>query len=309
MSILIPALNEEKNIRKTIFSIKENVPKTIEYEIVVGDHGSTDQTKVISKGLGARVIEKDGGTISELRNDLAKSASGDVLIFNDADVLLTREWGDEIIKILDKISENNERSVIGGMLIPPPLRNWLIDYWFGLQKLEEKIYAGTGHLIISKSFFDAVGGFDNALTSGEDYDLSMRSRAAGANVYIDKNLHVVHMDYPDSLKKFFYREIWHGIGDFRDCKTFIKSKVSLVAMGFVVSIAVFVLNVLFLGKFLVWNMLLVISIPAACSMWKFKNLNIIQRLMNIFIWSLYLLARAVSFLYRKNSGRLAVIKK
>lgn len=308
MSFLIPALNEEKDIGKTICSIREHVPKHIEYEIVVGDHGSVDKTRNIAESFGASVFKKSGSSIASLRNDLARAASGDLLIFNDADVLLTSDWGNSIRDVIGEIEGANGTRLVGGLLQPSQQKNWLIDNWFRLQKLEEKQYAGTGHLIIPKKLLDDLNGFNENLASGEDYDLSMRAKDKGVKVYVDERLRVIHTDYPTTLKDFYYRELWHGTGDFKDIGSLIKSKVAMTSVIFIFAIIALLSNYFVVNKYAALSGLIALSIPVGCSYWKFNSLDIKQRAVNVMIWVIYLTARALSFFYRKNNGRLNIEK-
>lgn len=191
---------------------------------------------------------------------------------------------------------------MGGLLQPSQQKNWLIDNWFRLQKLEEKKYAGTGHLIITKKLLDDLNGFNESLASGEDYDLSMRAKGKGANVYVDDRLRVIHTDYPKTLKDFYYRELWHGTGDFKDIGSLIRSKVAMVSVVFVFSVIVLLSNYFVVNKYAAISGLAALSIPVGCSYWKFNSLNIKQRAVNVSIWVIYLTARALSFFIEKTTG-------
>lgn len=84
LSIVIPTKNEEENLPKLLESIKKQTlqPK----EIIVADAGSTDKTCEIAKSYGAIVV--DGGMPAAGRNRGAEHATGDLVLFLDADVEL-----------------------------------------------------------------------------------------------------------------------------------------------------------------------------------------------------------------------------
>ncbi len=84
ISVVIPALNEEKNIANVIRAVKGSLPWK-RYEIIVVDGKSTDRTAGIAKSLGARVIYDDVGKGSALIKGL-NASKGDVLISMDADL-------------------------------------------------------------------------------------------------------------------------------------------------------------------------------------------------------------------------------
>ncbi len=79
ISIVIPTLNEEKNLPKVL----KDIPKDI-YEVIVVDGHSTDRTVEIAKKFGAKVISDDKGKGSALRRGM-KTANGDIVIMMDAD--------------------------------------------------------------------------------------------------------------------------------------------------------------------------------------------------------------------------------
>lgn len=86
LTILIPALNEERTIEIVIKKAKKWLEKNnVDGEILIANNGSTDKTKEISEKLGTRVIDiKKRGYGSALINGISK-AEGKYIIFGDAD--------------------------------------------------------------------------------------------------------------------------------------------------------------------------------------------------------------------------------
>ncbi|MDE1767746.1 MAG: glycosyltransferase family 2 protein [Candidatus Micrarchaeota archaeon] len=84
VSVVIPALNEGKNIGRVIREVK-GILDGRKYEIVVVDGYSTDNTVEISKKLGARIIYDEVGKGSALIKGLG-SAKGDIVVSMDADL-------------------------------------------------------------------------------------------------------------------------------------------------------------------------------------------------------------------------------
>ncbi len=97
ISAIIPAKNEEKMIAGAIKSLLWCD------EIIVVDNGSTDDTITIAKKMGAKVIECESKEIdfSKPRNMGAKEASGDWLLYVDADERATEELRVEIEKAIE----------------------------------------------------------------------------------------------------------------------------------------------------------------------------------------------------------------
>ena len=84
VSIVIPTLNEEKNIAKVIYGIRKNL-RSSRYEILVVDGHSHDNTAGIAKRLGARVIYDNKGKGSALRKGF-RAAKGSIIVSMDADL-------------------------------------------------------------------------------------------------------------------------------------------------------------------------------------------------------------------------------
>jgi glycosyltransferase involved in cell wall biosynthesis len=84
ISVVIPALNEGKNIKRVILGVKKALERS-DYEIIVVDGHSTDSTVRIAKRYGVRVIYDDVGKGSALIKGL-NAASGDILVSMDADL-------------------------------------------------------------------------------------------------------------------------------------------------------------------------------------------------------------------------------
>ena len=85
LSIIIPTKNEEENLPILLSSIKEQT--FTDYEVIVADAHSSDDTRRIAVERGVRVVE--GGMPGEGRNKGALKAQGELLLFLDADVILS----------------------------------------------------------------------------------------------------------------------------------------------------------------------------------------------------------------------------
>jgi len=89
LSIIIPAMNEEKTVRRAVREAKRISPNA---EVIVVVNGSTDRTAALAAGAGARVLVHDdalghdGG-----RRVGATEACGDILLFTDADIVIPAE--------------------------------------------------------------------------------------------------------------------------------------------------------------------------------------------------------------------------
>ena len=82
LSIIIPTYNEEKYLPILLESIKKQSFE--DYEIIVADANSTDNTRNIAQEYGCIIV--DGGLPAIGRNNGANVAKGDILLFLDSDL-------------------------------------------------------------------------------------------------------------------------------------------------------------------------------------------------------------------------------
>ncbi|NYZ76377.1 glycosyltransferase [Candidatus Micrarchaeota archaeon] len=104
-SIIIPALNEEEYIAKTLESVRRQ-KTSLNYEIVVADNGSEDRTVEIAEKYADKVVVVKRRGIWIGRNTGAENSRGNVLVFVDADTIIPPNYLDAVDAVLfdDSIS-------------------------------------------------------------------------------------------------------------------------------------------------------------------------------------------------------------
>ena len=100
ITIIIPALNEEKYIPQTLASIR-NLDRQPD-EIIVVDANSTDKTAQLAKAAGARIITVDRRSIGYSRQKGLEAATGDIVVYTDADTILPTDWLSTILTLMEK---------------------------------------------------------------------------------------------------------------------------------------------------------------------------------------------------------------
>ena len=177
LSVIIPTWNEEENLERLLSKLSRQTIE--EFEIIIADADSTDQTRAVAHKYGARVV--DGGLPGAGRNRGAEVAKGDVLLFLDADVdIAADEYLEEVL------NEFNARSldVASSSLKPISTRRvdhamygvynawgWLMGSWHP---------TATGACMMAKkAFFDALQGFDETITLAEDMEFLRRGGKQG----------------------------------------------------------------------------------------------------------------------------------
>lgn len=171
LSIVIPALNAEATLPATLDAVF--APAVPELDVVVVDGGSSDDTRHIAEEHEARVLACEPGRGRQLAAG-ADAALNAWMLFLHADTRLPLGWADEVSRFITA-ERNRQRAGYfdltfdadtAGAKRVARLANWRARNW-GLP------YGDQG-LLIHRTLYDAVGGFDARLGLMEDVDLARR---------------------------------------------------------------------------------------------------------------------------------------
>jgi glycosyltransferase involved in cell wall biosynthesis len=217
-SIIIPAKNEEQMIGRCVEHLAHlDFPKE-EFEVILADNGSKDRTVEVfgawSDRLTLSVVEKPGVNISAARNAGVAASRGVLLAFLDADCLPPPNW----LKNAAGLLESSDAGIVGAHYRIPPDSTWLPRCWFDDEHANrpgETPYIPSGSLLVSRSTFDRIGGFDETLQTNEDYDICQRAKWAGYLVRSYPELEVIHLGTPQTISGFYNKQKWHGLHVFR----------------------------------------------------------------------------------------------
>jgi glycosyltransferase involved in cell wall biosynthesis len=304
LSVLIPVFNEEMFIENCLESIFKYLDQSkIRFEVIVIDNGSNDRTSSILKAnKNIKLYRIPRSTVAYARNFGAARAEGDILAFIDGDVLVTKEWGATMERFVQDKSKSN--TLTGFQCITRADGSWVERYWFSNM---DSSHINSGNLIISKSAFEYLNGFNENLRTGEDFDLCERAKFAdGINFEKNRAFAAIHVDYPRTLKRFFLREVWHGEGDCKSLKFFLKSKVALVSVVYGISSIMSLLLVMF-GYFesAIVLILLLVVFNFLISIYRFKCDSLKAILVCGFLNYIYFIARffsVFSSFYKRNKS-------
>jgi GT2 family glycosyltransferase len=177
VSFIVPAHNEEQLLGRTLASPQVAATATaISSEIIVVDDDSDDRTTAIAEAAGARVLSVHHRQIARARNAGAEVATGDVLIFVDADTIV------DAATVRDTLAAVERGCVGGGALLrfddPLPLSARVLTLVLTLTMKMTGLAAGA-YVFATRAAFAQIGGFDATLFATEELTFSRALRRVG----------------------------------------------------------------------------------------------------------------------------------
>lgn len=273
---------------------------TMNYEIIVVDNGSIDETVKIARKLGVKTIIKPLATISELRNFGAAESKSEILCFIDSDISLAKNWEEQLELFL-----NNQKFhplFITGSRCSVETGNtsFIEKNWFLLLQKSKSQYINSGHMITNRETFDRISGFDPALKTGEDHDFCKRAEKLDIPIIENKKLKAFHRGYPKTIRQFFEREAWHGRADVENIRTLINSKTGLASLANLISIAILIFGAVSQSYFeAIVGASSMIAILSILTYQKFGKMPVANFSKTSFCFEIYLLGRAWSLFFKK----------
>jgi glycosyltransferase involved in cell wall biosynthesis len=182
LSFVVPAHNEELLLGRTLAAIHAAARRVGKpYEIVVADDASTDRTAAVASEHGARLVAVRNRQIAATRNAGARAATGDVLIFVDADTIVNAAVVSSTLSALGAGAVAGGASMRLDGKIP----------WYGrvltfivLTGMRAGRLAAGCYFFCSRAAFEAAGGFDERLFVTEEIAFSRALQRHGRMVIL-----------------------------------------------------------------------------------------------------------------------------
>lgn len=200
-SIIIPAYNEEKYLPDLLTCIRNQTlqPK----EVIVVDDQSTDKTPDIVKQFGYTLVKGDKKNPAGARNLGAQKATGEILLFLDADVTCPPLF------LEDSLTEIDEKKLGIASCFAKPISSNNTDKLFHyatnlyINATRGFFLHGSGFCIfVAKKVHEQIGGFDEQLYLAEDHDYVQRAARLGKFGYLHG--HKIHV----SVRRFEEEGRW-----------------------------------------------------------------------------------------------------
>ena len=172
LTVIVPAFNEEACLAPTLDSVhaaseRLRARSRVDIETIVVDNNSNDGTATVARTRGATVIHEPVQGIGRARNTGARHATGDVLVFVDADVIVPRTFLDAVHAAM-----GDPKCIGGGADVDYRPRRRLVGLYLRAWRLLGNL-AGMvqgAAQFCRKSAFQQVGGYDETAWIGEDVD-------------------------------------------------------------------------------------------------------------------------------------------
>jgi hypothetical protein len=189
VSVIIPTYNRTRYLSKAIDSVLSQTYK--DYEIIVVDDGSTDNTKeVLQKYMGKiKYLYQENKGIAAARNFGIRNSTGDFIGFLDND----DQWLPNKLEIQIKTLEKNSKlAFVCSASHVIDEQGSIIDFWRVKSKESfENLFEGNFILCLTvlmrRQCLDKIGGFDIAVSGSDDWDMWLR---------LSKSYQFCHIDIP-----------------------------------------------------------------------------------------------------------------
>ncbi|KAA3614118.1 MAG: glycosyltransferase [Calditrichaeota bacterium] len=205
VSVVIPSLNEEEFIERCLDAVSRQTLGLVK-EIIVADNNSTDTTREICRKKD--VILVNGGLPAVGRNRGAEEASGEYILFLDADTIIPENFLQSSLTLF----EAKSLDVASFFFTPQPLSNWF-NVVFGTYNylaylasvLQGPFFLTSGCCILTKrSCHINVDGFDENIVVLEEYDYIKKIKKNG-------NFRVLPVAVKTSTRRFTKTNKWSSV--------------------------------------------------------------------------------------------------
>jgi glycosyltransferase involved in cell wall biosynthesis len=207
ISIVIPARNEGRRIAHCLHSLRNQSIAFDQYEVIVVDDGSDDDTADVARQNGARVIRQSKKGTSAARNRGIADALGNIVLFTDADCIAAPNWVEQLAMPL---IHTEIHGTVGRIVTRQT--HWLailiqaeLDERYSRMMQHEFIdFINSGNCGFKRSILCA-NRYDESFAWIEDLELSFRLVRSGNRMIFVQHAIVAH-EHPQNLWVYLKRK-------------------------------------------------------------------------------------------------------
>jgi len=196
VSVIVPAYNAAATIRDCLDSILAVTSPAENFELIVVDNASTDQTNDILQSFGRRIkiLHETKRGPAAARNQGLRNAAGQIIAFTDADCIVEKQW---LQKLIEPLNDGSVGAVGGRILSRQPC-NPIEKFGEDIHDHSKAIevyrppYVITMNWASRLSLLKELNFFDEDLLRGEDVDLSYRILQKGLRFLFQPDAVIYH---------------------------------------------------------------------------------------------------------------------
>lgn len=223
VSVIVPTKNSASTLRRCLSSVKNQTYKNI--EIILVDNFSTDETQKIAKEYTDKVFSQ-GPERSAQVNFGATQASGKYVYKIDSDFILDKGVIEECVRLCE--DEQCQAVVVHNS--PDTTISWIAK----VRKFEVDMYKynlnHSSARFLLKSLYEEIGGFNSAITAGEDYDFQNKINHTGAKVGF-AHCEALHLGEPKKIWPHLMKYFDYG-KDFNNYTSVTNKQEQATQLGF-----------------------------------------------------------------------------
>jgi len=246
ISVIVPAYNAEDSLGDCLAALQAQTLDRDQYEILVVDDGSTDETPEVARRCGIRLIRQPNAGPAVARNRGAQAARGEILLFTDADCAPAPDW---IERMTDPFRDPEVAGAKG--VYRTRQREWVArfvqleyeDKYTRMSRQDRIDFVDTYSAAYRRDVFLANGGFDALFSTAsvEDQEFSFRLARKGYRLVFVPRAIVYHC-HDTTLGEYWRRKVsigywkalllrWHPERAVRDSHTPQVLKVQIGLIG------------------------------------------------------------------------------
>jgi hypothetical protein len=194
LSVIIPALNEEKYLPRLLKDLANQSEK--DFEVIVVDGNSEDQTAEKAVEFAAqcklKLVVSKKRNLAHQRNLGAKNANGQYVIFLDADTRIGRQF----VQKLKKSAHSSKYLLFLPLHVPEKAKYHdkllfkVLSFFIEASQLTDKPFSYGPSAMLQRHFFDHIGGYDETIFVYEDHEIVQRIRKMGVHAKLLQNIQV-----------------------------------------------------------------------------------------------------------------------
>jgi mycofactocin system glycosyltransferase len=222
VSVVIPVMNRSDELLRCLISLTQLTYPQEKLQVIVVDDGSSDASPDVARKFGALLVPSGGvgRGPAAARNVGASVADGEILAFIDSDCSASPDWLCQLIPAFN----DSGMAAVGGQVDGMCSASAVDRYEAVMSSLSissrervgnsgsDTFYLPSCNLLVRRSAFRSVGGFDDSMHVGEDVDLTWRLRDRRWSICYLPLGNILH-EHRSSVRSFMSRRFDYGTSE------------------------------------------------------------------------------------------------